>query len=64
MEQLIDQIKTHLAEVEDFKSSHPEEIERFRIKFLGKKGILTGLFAAFKDVPKDQKNLWSTTECP
>ena len=55
MEQLIDQIKTHLAEVEDFKSSHPEEIERFRIKFLGKKGILTGLFAAFKDVPKDQK---------
>ena len=55
MKQLIDQIKTHLAEVEDFKSSHPEEIERFRIKFLGKKGILTGLFAAFKDVPKDQK---------
>ena len=55
MEQLVDQIKTHLAEVEDFKSSHPEEIERFRIKFLGKKGILTGLFAAFKDVPKDQK---------
>ena len=38
MEQLIDQIKTHLAEVEAFQSSDPEEIERFRIKFLGKKG--------------------------
>lgn len=55
MEQLIDQIKTHLAEVEAFQSSDPEEIERFRIKFLAKKGILTGLFAAFKDVPNDQK---------
>jgi len=55
MEQLIDQIKTHLAEVEAFQSSDPEEIERFRIKFLGQKGILTVLFAAFKDVPNDQK---------
>ena len=55
MEQLIDQIKTHLAEVEAFQSSDPKEIERFRIKFLGKKGILTGLFSAFKGVPNDRK---------
>ena len=55
MEQLIDQIKTHLAEVEAFQSSDPQEIERFRIKFLGKKGILTGLFSAFKVVPNDRK---------
>ena len=55
MEQLIDQIKTHLAEVEAFQSSDPKEIERFRIKFLGKKGILTGLFSAFKVVPNDRK---------
>ncbi len=52
---MIEQIKTHLAEVEAFQSSDPEEIEHFRIKFLGKKGILTSLFAAFKDVPNDQK---------
>ena len=55
MKQLVDQIKAHLAEVEAFQSSEPNEIENFRIKFLGKKGILTDLFAAFKDVPKDQK---------
>ena len=55
MEQLIDQIKTHLAEVEAFQSSDPKEIERFRIKFLGKKGILTRLFSAFKGVPNDRK---------
>ena len=55
MEQLIDQIKMHLAEVEAFQSSDPKEIERFRIKFLGKKGILTRLFSAFKEVPNDRK---------
>ena len=58
MEQLIDQIKTHLAEVEAFQSSDPKEIERFRIKFLGKKGILTGLFSAFKGVPNDRKKIF------
>ena len=42
MEQLIDQIKTHLVEVEAFQSSDPEEVERFRIKFLGKKFNTSG----------------------
>ncbi len=55
MQQLIDQIQAHLAEVEAFQSNDPTEIENFRIKFLGKKGILTGLFASFKNVPNDQK---------
>jgi phenylalanyl-tRNA synthetase alpha chain len=55
MEQLIDQIQAHLSEVEAFQSNDPTEIENFRIKFLGKKGILTGLFASFKEVPNDQK---------
>ena len=55
MEQLIDQIQVHLLEVETFQSNDPTEIENFRIKFLGKKGILTGLFASFKKVPNDQK---------
>jgi phenylalanyl-tRNA synthetase alpha chain len=52
---LIDQIQAHLAEVEAFQSNDPTEIENFRIKFLGKKGILTGLFASFKEVHNDQK---------
>ena len=32
-----------------------EEIEQFRIKYLGKKGILTDLFRNFKEVPVEQK---------
>ena len=64
MEQLIDQIQVHLVEVEAFQSNDPTEIENFRIKFLGKKGILTVLFAAFKEVPNDQKKgLWATAKC-
>ena len=58
MEQLIDQIQAYLAEAEAFQSNDPTEIENFRIKFLGKKGILTGLFASFKEVPNDQKKIF------
>jgi phenylalanyl-tRNA synthetase alpha chain len=58
MEQLLDQIKAHLKEVESFNSAEAEALESFRIKFLGKKGILTDLFTAFKDVPADQKKMF------
>ncbi len=45
---MIDKIKEYIVEVENFKSDSTEEIEKFRIKFLGKKGILNGFFAEFK----------------
>ncbi len=43
-----------LASIEHSKDT-PEEIERFRIKYLGKKGIIGSLFEQFKDVPNEQK---------
>ena len=52
---MIDKIKEHIAEVENFKTDSAEELETFRIKFLGKKGILNDFFADFKNVPNDQK---------
>jgi len=52
---MIDTIKKHLAEVEAFSSANREEIEAFRIKYLGKKGILNEFFAEFKNVPNQQK---------
>ncbi len=42
-------------EVNQFNSNKIEEIEQFRIVFLGKKGHLNQLFAAFKSVAPDQK---------
>ncbi len=52
---MIETIKKHLAEVEAFSATTAEEIENFRIKYLGKKGLLTDFFDAFKTVPNDQK---------
>ncbi|WP_295181796.1 phenylalanine--tRNA ligase subunit alpha [uncultured Christiangramia sp.] len=52
---MIDKIKGHIAEVENFNAATNEEIETFRIKYLGKKGILNDYFAEFKNVPNEQK---------
>jgi len=52
---MIDTIKQHIAEVERFSSNSKEEIEDFRIKYLGKKGLLNQFFTEFKNVPNEQK---------
>lgn len=52
---MIDKIKEYIAEAESFNAQNKEELEAFRIKFLGKKGILNDFFAEFKNVPNDQK---------
>lgn len=52
---MIDKIKEHIAEVEAFNAETADQIEAFRIKYLGKKGILNGFFAEFKSVPNEQK---------
>ena len=52
---MIDKIKAYTAEVADFQTDNKETLEAFRIKYLGSKGILKDLFAAFKEVPNDQK---------
>ncbi len=52
---MIDEIKSHIAEVDAFKADKAEVIEAFRIKYLGKKGILNDFFAAFKSIPNEEK---------
>ncbi len=52
MLQNIDKI---LDEARQFSAGNLQEIEQFRIKYLGKKGILSDLFSIFKEVPADQK---------
>jgi phenylalanyl-tRNA synthetase alpha chain len=48
-------------EVEKFQSNSSDELEQFRIAYLGKKGKVTLLFSAFKEVPVDQKKrIWET----
>ena len=52
---MIDKIEEHIAAVKEFTADTPEAIEAFRIKYLGKKGLLNDFFAAFRDVPNEQK---------
>jgi len=58
---MIDKIKEHITDVKAFNATTKEEIENFRIKYLGKKGILNGFFAEFKNVPNEQKKDFGQT---
>ena len=52
MQELIEKYK---QEVNSFHSKDSQEIETFRIKYLGKNGILNQLFSDFKNVDPSQK---------
>lgn len=52
---MIDKIKDLIAEAEAFKAQSIEEIEAFRIKFLGSKGLLKEFYGEIKNVANDQK---------
>tara|TARA_B110000908_G_scaffold158379_1_gene199441 strand:+ start:1027 stop:2046 length:1020 start_codon:yes stop_codon:yes gene_type:complete len=52
---MIEHIHKLIEEAEAFNTQSLEDVEAFRIKFLGKKGLLTELFASFKEVPNEQK---------
>ena len=50
--QYIDEIRN--ARIEDFKDK-AAEVEQFRVRFLGRKGIMNELFEQFKALPNEQK---------
>jgi len=54
---MLDIIQQHLGEIAAFNATTAEEVEQFRIKYLGRKGILNDLFEGFKQVAPDQKKV-------
>ena len=52
---MTDRIKEYIAEAKAFTTTKKEDLEVFRIKFLGTKGLLKEVFSEFKNVPNDQK---------
>ncbi|WP_062057283.1 phenylalanine--tRNA ligase subunit alpha [Aquimarina longa] len=52
---MIDKIKEYIAEVDAFKAKTKEDVETFRIKFSGKKGVINEFFSEFRNVANDQK---------
>jgi len=55
---MIQQIDKYLEEVAGFTAKDLKTVEDFRIKYLGKKGILNQLFAEFKNVPNEEKKTY------
>ncbi|PTM11739.1 MAG: phenylalanine--tRNA ligase subunit alpha [Bacteroidetes bacterium] len=58
---MIDKIKELIEEAESFSAQSLDEIEAFRIKYLGKKGLLNDYFAEFKNVANEQKKEFGLT---
>ena len=55
---MLDRINEILREVESFEASNNQGIEEFRVRMLGKKGLVTNLFAGFRDIqPTDKKEI-------
>ena len=52
---MIDKINENLILVNGFEAQSKDGVEAFRIKYLGKKGILNNFFNAFKEVPTQEK---------
>lgn len=52
---LQDQITQYTNEINTFATTHADELEKFRIRFLGTKGIIKELFDEFKAVSPEEK---------
>jgi phenylalanyl-tRNA synthetase alpha chain len=52
---MLNKITELQKEIISLKIDDPDQLEKYRIKYLGKKGVLSQLFEDFRSVPPDQK---------
>jgi len=55
MEDVLQQIDAYRAEIESFPITNAQQVEEYRIKFLGTKGIVKALFGEMRNVPNERK---------
>lgn len=55
MEELLQKLTELKADIESFELKDKEDLEQFRIRFLGSKNVLKDVFAEMKQVPQEQK---------
>lgn len=58
---LFDQVSQMQAQVEQYPVTSNDDLERFRIEFIGTKGKVKDLLAAIKDVPNTEKKAYGQT---
>ena len=54
---MIKKIKKLSEEVKSFASNDAKKVEAFRIRFLGKKGVVPGLFSKLKEAKDEEKKI-------
>ena len=52
---MIDKVKIHLKNVNEFETNNSKELQNFKVQYLGKKGILNNFFNSFRDIPAKEK---------
>ncbi len=55
MEQIEEKINNHRKEITAFQATMPEEVEAFRIKYLGTKGLLKTIMGEMRNVPNERR---------
>jgi phenylalanyl-tRNA synthetase alpha chain len=55
MEELLGQLEAYRQEIAAYAISNAQQLEEYRIKFLGTKGIVKALFGEMKNVPADKR---------
>jgi len=50
-----EKIKKHEEQIKEFKANSKEELEQFRIKFLGRSGLMKELTNEFRSIPNEEK---------
>lgn len=50
-----EKVEEIIGEIKGFVASNKEELERYRLKFISKKSVISDLFADLKTVPADQR---------
>ena len=53
MDAILQQIETYKKEIDLFPVLNAQQLEEYRIKFLGTKGIVKALFGEIKNVPAE-----------
>ena len=52
---MIEQIQKIEEEIDAYQFNDASDVEKYRIHFLGSKGLIKGLYALLREVPNDQK---------
>ena len=55
MESLLQQINDHKLAITAFTANNTDEVEQFRIKWLGTKGLVKAIMGEMRNVPNEQK---------